>query len=308
MPELPSVFIGSSSEGLDVAREVELQLQNHAITTIWKDGVFGLGSGTLESLVRVLDHFDFAIIILSPDDLLESRDRSFASPRDNVIFELGLFMGRLGRRRTIIVHEQQDDLKLPSDLAGITFARYRRRENMSAALSPTCTPIIRTIQELGFFQKATSHDAGVLSDLDRSVQIIDRISGQIVDVARGQISSENAYAHRMLIRRGGDGLVAYQRFGVITKEQLDTLPESQRTHIGAYETSLERLRVAWENLYPQRISPANGSINSEVEARLKQLIHEMRKDLLGILDFLEKNGIYLDDHYQEVRDVLRSAH
>jgi hypothetical protein len=82
---MPSVFIGSSSEGLDVAREVELQLQRDSITTIWKDGVFGLGSNTLESLMKVLEQFDFAVMVLSPDDLIESRSQSYASPRDNVI-------------------------------------------------------------------------------------------------------------------------------------------------------------------------------------------------------------------------------
>src|SRR5262245_25387722 len=124
----PSLFIGSSSEGLDVAREVELQLEDEALVTIWKDGVFGLGEATLESLMNALDQFDFAVMVLTPDDLLESRGQNYASPRDNVIFELGLFMGRLGRSRTFILHEQNADLKLPSDLAGITRVTYRRRD------------------------------------------------------------------------------------------------------------------------------------------------------------------------------------
>lgn len=123
--QLPSTFIGSSTEGLDVAREVELQLQHDSITTIWKDGVFGLGGGILETLMNAVDQFDFAVMVLSPDDLTESRNTSFASPRDNVIFELGLFMGRLGRTRTFIVHERDATLKLPSDLAGITISPYR---------------------------------------------------------------------------------------------------------------------------------------------------------------------------------------
>lgn len=152
---MPFVFIGSSTEGLDVAREVELQLQRDAITTIWKDGVFGLGSGTLESLMKVLEQFDFAVMVLSPDDLIESRDQSYASPRDNVIFELGLFMGRLGRSRVFIVHEQDANLKLPSDLAGIAVSPYRKRDNLSAALSPTCTPIIKAIRALGFSEQRT---------------------------------------------------------------------------------------------------------------------------------------------------------
>jgi hypothetical protein len=152
---MPSVFIGSSSEGLDVAREVELQLQRDSITTIWKDGVFGLGSNTLESLMKVLEQFDFAVMVLSPDDLIESRSQSYASPRDNVIFELGLFMGRLGRSRVFIVHEQDANLKLPSDLAGIAVSPYRKRDNISAALSPTCTPIIKTIKALRFSEQRT---------------------------------------------------------------------------------------------------------------------------------------------------------
>jgi hypothetical protein len=149
---LPSVFIGSSSEGLNVAREVEQQLQEDAVTTIRNDAVFGLGIGALESLMNALDQFDFGVMVLSPDDLTQSRERNYASPRDNVVFELGLFMGRLGRSRTFIVHEKDADLKLPSDLAGITVSPYRKRDNLSAALSPTCTPIIKAIRSLGPFE------------------------------------------------------------------------------------------------------------------------------------------------------------
>jgi hypothetical protein len=167
---LPSVFIGSSTEGLDVAREVELQLQRDAVTTIWKDGVFGLGSGTLESLMKVLEQFDFAIMILSPDDLVESRGQSYASPRDNVLFELGLFMGKLGRSRVFVVHEKDAPLKLPSDLAGIAVSPYRQRENLSAALSPTCTPIIKAIRSLGFSEQRTQQHIRRLQDRQETTE------------------------------------------------------------------------------------------------------------------------------------------
>ena len=113
---MPSVFIGSSTEGLDVAGEVELQLQRQATISpplIWKDGVFGLCSGTLESLMKVLEQFDFAVMVLSPDDLIESRSQSYASPRDNVIFELGLFYGQgSALSRVFIVHEQDGNLNM----------------------------------------------------------------------------------------------------------------------------------------------------------------------------------------------------
>lgn len=146
---LPTIFIGSSVEGERIAREIERQLQRVSMTTLWTNGVFQLGDNTLESLMRELDESDFAIMILSPDDLLESRKVNYASPRDNVIFELGLFMGRLGRYRTFIVHESDVNIKLPSDLAGITIAPYRKRDNLAAALSPTCTSILNAIDRHG---------------------------------------------------------------------------------------------------------------------------------------------------------------
>ena len=148
--ELPTLFIGSSSEGLDIAREVELQLVNEAFVILWTNGIFVLGEGTLESLMNSLDNFDFAVMVLSPDDLLETRRQNYASPRDNVLFELGLFMGRLGRRRTIILSEAGADLKLPSDLAGITRATYRKANNLplSVAVSPACTRIIQAVRSL----------------------------------------------------------------------------------------------------------------------------------------------------------------
>ena len=91
----PSVFIGSSSEGLPMAKVISELLKTEAETTIWHEGVFGLGQGTLESLVNALDNFDFAVLVLTPDDMVESRDQTWQSPRDNVLFECGLFMGHL---------------------------------------------------------------------------------------------------------------------------------------------------------------------------------------------------------------------
>jgi CRP/FNR family cyclic AMP-dependent transcriptional regulator len=58
-------------------------------------------------------------------DTSESRGQSYASPRDNVLFELGLFMGRLGPKRVFIVHEADVNLKLPADLAGIGVLPHR---------------------------------------------------------------------------------------------------------------------------------------------------------------------------------------
>ncbi|MGH7453643.1 MAG: nucleotide-binding protein, partial [bacterium] len=119
--EKPTLFIGSSSEGLEVARAIEYQLKDDGEVTIWNEGIFGLSLGTLESLVNAIERFDFAILVLTPDDLIVSRDISIQAPRDNVMFELGLFIGRLGRSRTFIVCDGDNkNMRLPSDLAGVT--------------------------------------------------------------------------------------------------------------------------------------------------------------------------------------------
>src|SRR5436190_768397 len=101
----PTLFIGTSGEGLAIARAIEVHLEKDAEVTVWKDGVFGLGQGTLESLVNSLHKFDFAVLCLTPDDLITSREVTTQSPRDNILLELGLFIGRLGRERTFIVYD-----------------------------------------------------------------------------------------------------------------------------------------------------------------------------------------------------------
>lgn len=156
----PSLFIGSSTEGQLVAQEVASKLENYVESTMWGDGFFNLGMGTLESLTNQLDKFDFAIFVLSPDDTLETRGQNYASPRDNVLFELGLFMGSLGRSRTFIVYAAGKDLKLPSDLAGITMTSYHTRQDqtLASALNQTCLPIIRAILSLGLRESRKTED------------------------------------------------------------------------------------------------------------------------------------------------------
>jgi Predicted nucleotide-binding protein containing TIR-like domain len=152
----PKIFIGSSREGLDIARAVELLLTPDAEVTLWNEGVFGLNYGTLESLVNKLSYFDFSILVLTPDDVTHSRGAEQNSPRDNVLLELGLFLGHLGRDRTFIVLDP-DAVKIPTDLAGVTLATYsssRQDGNLTAALSPTCTIIRGHIRTQGLRPRA----------------------------------------------------------------------------------------------------------------------------------------------------------
>lgn len=148
----PRMFIGSSSEGLRVARAIAQQLQDQLEVTNWYSGLFGLGGGTLEALLETAPTFDFATLVLTPDDMTTSRETASGSPRDNVVFEAGMFMGILGRKRTFLTYDADQTIKIPSDLAGITIARYRGNRsdgNLVAAVDEACHQMRTSVEKLG---------------------------------------------------------------------------------------------------------------------------------------------------------------
>jgi hypothetical protein len=151
----PRVFIGSSSEGLGVAEAIQVNLDHDCEVELWSQGVFGLSEGTLEALVDKAFGFDFAVLVLTPDDLVLSRDEVKPSPRDNVLLELGLFIGALGRKRTFIVYDRSAPIKLPTDVAGVTPACYQPHGsgNLKSSLGAPCTLIKDAIRNYGLIDR-----------------------------------------------------------------------------------------------------------------------------------------------------------
>lgn len=147
----PALFIGSSSEGLQIAEAAQLTLDPGCEVELWTQGAFGLTQGTLESLVIALSRFDFAVLVLTADDMTTSRGTWRAAARDNVLFELGLFIGSLGRERTFMLYDRTNPPTLPSDLAGITAATFAPHTsgNLQAALGAPCTTIRTAVERLG---------------------------------------------------------------------------------------------------------------------------------------------------------------
>jgi hypothetical protein len=143
------VFIGSSSEGLPIAKAIQVNLDHACEIVIWSQGVFGLSEGTLDTLVDKAGEFDFAILVVTPDDMTRSRRKKQQSPRDNVLLELGLFIGTIGRKRTFVVYDRTAGLKLPSDLAGVTLAGFQPPSGgtLQAAVGAACTQIETAINE-----------------------------------------------------------------------------------------------------------------------------------------------------------------
>lgn len=144
----PRVFIASSVEGLPIAEALEVDLQFFADVTIWEQNVFHPSQGSLSAIEEAAGQADFAIAVLTPDDMTTKRGQTYAVPRDNVIFELGFFMGRLGIDRTFMVTSRNNPPTLPSDLQGVTTATYAERAdgNLEAAVGPAAIQIREAMQ------------------------------------------------------------------------------------------------------------------------------------------------------------------
>lgn len=146
------VFIICSAEALPVAQEIQASLNsNTVLCTLWTDGVFRAGQYPVEALENALVDKDFAIAVAAPDDFTKTRGQTVIVPRDNVIFELGMFMGVLGRKRAFLLENRDEKIKLPSDLKGLITIPYKKApaDKIRATLAPACQELRRAFDAEG---------------------------------------------------------------------------------------------------------------------------------------------------------------
>jgi len=144
----PRIFLGSSGKQAKLVGALTRGLAEVAQVEPWTT-VFNPGISTLDRLVELTREVDFAAFVFAQDDWTSSPSDAAtgqASPRDNVVFEAGLFGGALGMRRTFILHAK--GAKLPTDLLGMTAVRYP--EALTAADMRTVNQKLRkAIEEEG---------------------------------------------------------------------------------------------------------------------------------------------------------------
>ena len=124
----PRIFLGSSGKQAKLLQALTRGLEDVAHVEPWTTA-FNPGTTTLERLLELAHEVDFAALVFARDDWTSTNaaaspppEGGQASPRDNVVFEAGLFGGVLGMRRTFILHA--NGAKLPTDLLGLTSIRY----------------------------------------------------------------------------------------------------------------------------------------------------------------------------------------
>ena len=147
----PRIFLGSSGKQEKLLRALTRGLEDVAQVEPWTQS-FNPGTTTLERLVELAHEVDFAAFVFARDDWtttsppVPAAESGQASPRDNVVFEAGLFGGALGMRRTFILHAS--GAKLPTDLLGLTSVRYEDATT-AAEVKAVCQKLRKAIEDEG---------------------------------------------------------------------------------------------------------------------------------------------------------------
>lgn len=154
----PRLFIASSAESLPIAEAVNVNLDHEFEVTIWKNGTFKLSSTTIDDLVEKSSFVDFALFIFAPDDVITIRSRNEHVVRDNVIFEMGLFVGAIGKSRSFVLKPRDVEMHLPTDILGVTPADYdanRSDGDLVSATNRACALLKSEVNRQGLINHVT---------------------------------------------------------------------------------------------------------------------------------------------------------
>ena len=138
----PRIFIGSSSENKEIAEAISFNLDDISYPEVWDQSLSTLSQSTLTNLINAIETFEYAIFVFGDEDTAIIRNDNVSIVRDNVIFETGLFMGKLGVDHVFFVKPKSKEIHMPSDLLGINYGVYDiEHPNKQAALRPFCKQV-----------------------------------------------------------------------------------------------------------------------------------------------------------------------
>lgn len=164
------IFVGSSNEAIQYSLEVRALIEKYEMVPVSWHEIFKPGDFTLDALLHITEEVDAAILIASPDDETWYRTQKRIEPRDNILFELGLFIAELGRFRTCIlriISKDKEPATLPSDLLGVTYINYHFNQ-----------PANNENQLNQWFK-----------EINNSIQISDRYFERVARILKGNFSS-----------------------------------------------------------------------------------------------------------------------
>ncbi len=190
-----TVFVAATQETMDRGWLLEALLHaEHRIASAglqakfepWNKA-FSAGDITVEKLIDLSTSVAAAIVVLTGDDVTVSREEESTSPRDNLVFESGLFVSHLGLDRTLLLKEI--DAKLPSDLLGVTLVPFHSPEGQDGPSDVAIQELGRQIFEFVSEAKIGSHqeaDSAVTRALAQSLEKADEKLSEVNNAIRGR--------------------------------------------------------------------------------------------------------------------------
>ena len=154
--------------------------------------------------------------------------------------------------------------------------------------------------------------AAVLAATKNAVDIFDKISGQIKGVLAKRPKEPEGGDDRWRYKVSADDKqITVKQDGrtiqTLKQEELESrLTPAHLDHIKVYEASMQKYYKRWQQMYPMRDDSVDVLANIKLDEQLAGQVKMMQQDLVGIVDFLESIGVHLDDHYMEVRGLVKA--
>lgn len=288
------IFIGSSSEELGLAKAAKTMLEKDFEVVIWNDSVwdssvFKINNNFLTDLLRASLQFDFGILLGTQDDKVEYRGDVVLQPRDNVLFELGLFIGRLGISKCAFVVDKK--LKILSDISGITLARFEKNDTSSfvEAISRVSELFKNQIDsDVNFFPSATLASGyfenlllptcKYIIDQDgfdyESVQYRDCIIKVIIP---NRLNTDVNLQFAQLKRNYQTKTVSFQYAGRPRNINLDTEIKDGKLIFIDFPTTLSGINYAISNLLPNDFNSMSVDYETIIEREIERFVYTLKQ-------------------------------
>ena len=267
----PRLLIASSTEGLEHAGALKRLLEPKLDTKIWDEGFFNAGEFALESLEEHSRDYDGALVIATADDRVASRSSESAAPRDNLIFEFGLFVAVFGRRRALLlVEEREMGVTIPSDINGLTYLPFTRTDPVEDGLKVAADALRRRAAQwqegpldqeqqhlveslLGLSIPELQDRGEITSDLGLHVYLADKRADpeQLIRVARARLRPKSSKARPFLYGEGVVGTCWSRQEVVFADFSQGPLHDADRKIWDALPAD-EKLGMDWELLEASR--------------------------------------------------------
>jgi len=275
------IFIGSSEEGQAIAEIVEKRILTNCsdwlLPVKWKDdNVFTFNQSTLQCLLKNARKYEYGIFIATKDDVIIKRKIFKRVMRDNVLFELGLFLGSLGFKRTFLLANKKT--KLPSDLAGTTISIFDNNKKLEQQIDRVIKTIEKTKESFNFriipsTALAFGYFNNYISPVARIIKSKQLEKAFFVKIPK-VISNLNEKVEKEIQTTNSEKIV-------LGKNDRPTIYKTSKGVFWDIPTNLVTLHEIIDKLFP----------NEEVGYRedYQEIIEHELRNFAGTLEFLVKN-------------------